>query len=777
MARSARSVACLLVTGAALFAACSTQTSFSTDNALAHVRMLAGTIGSRPSGSDANRRARQYIIGQLRRSGFDVRVQEADGARPSYGATAHVRNIVATRPGRRPFAIALVAHYDSVPDGPGAADDALGVGVCLEAGRILARRATPNYALALVFTDGEEYGLMGAAALLRDPIAGWMRAVVNFEAIGSSGPALLFETTPRSGSVLQAWASQVRWPAGASFMTEIYRHLRADTDLTLLKRTGLAGANFAPVGDSYTYHTQLDNVSRLDRASVRHAGDNAVALAEALDVTDLSAPRDSPSTYFDVAHAFAVLYGPGTALVLLAVSLLLGLFGWIQAFSVARHMTTIRQVALTALWAVASVAAAGMAMLGSAWLLRATREAYHPWYAHPDRFFVFLALAGIFGTWLVARARWWVPAAWRGAAHPSVLWLLTLPAWMAIAIAGQLLAPSAAWLAVLPLAAAGAALAILSVRSMGAARIGAAITVGFGAVLWLPNAALLAHFMVPVLGRVPIVTPLAVYPALLLFCGLFVVPPLVILAAGREWHFDWHRGRYLLRPGLQPGAMLTAAVVFSCAWCWFAPAYTHERPLQRTIRYVNNVAEGEAHWEVGSTEPGFDVDPRAPVAGDWQPTTAPFRFGTPLDLLQWPFAYRARSAAVERPPVQVSSELKCDPEGCTAEIAAVPAIDDLVVVFSMPAGVVPEETNLPGIVENGEYRAIYASVPHAGFTFRARVPSEQATAMDAARVIVVASGLPGATWPALPPWLPREHVLWHARSYFVLPARPVVTRR
>ena len=41
--------------------------------------------------------------------------------------------------------MAIVSHYDSVPEGPGAADDAFGVGVSLEAARVLAARSHRNW--------------------------------------------------------------------------------------------------------------------------------------------------------------------------------------------------------------------------------------------------------------------------------------------------------------------------------------------------------------------------------------------------------------------------------------------------------------------------------------------------------------------------------------------------------------------------------------------------------------------------------------------------------
>ncbi len=68
--------------------------------------MLAGTIGSRPIGTPANAKARNYIVDQLRLFGYEVRVQDADARRAALGLTARVANIIAVRPGRRSEAIA-----------------------------------------------------------------------------------------------------------------------------------------------------------------------------------------------------------------------------------------------------------------------------------------------------------------------------------------------------------------------------------------------------------------------------------------------------------------------------------------------------------------------------------------------------------------------------------------------------------------------------------------------------------------------------------------------
>ena len=66
MMRQRRAATLLLALLPALAACGRSAGVFSEQNARAHVSMLAGTIGSRPVGSEANARARAYVIDQLR---------------------------------------------------------------------------------------------------------------------------------------------------------------------------------------------------------------------------------------------------------------------------------------------------------------------------------------------------------------------------------------------------------------------------------------------------------------------------------------------------------------------------------------------------------------------------------------------------------------------------------------------------------------------------------------------------------------------------------------
>jgi hypothetical protein len=281
---------------------------FDLARAQGHIDMLAHRIGSRPIGSSANRDAREYIARELRATGFTVRLQEADAVDGKRGLTAHVVNIIATRDGQLRDAVALVSHYDSVPDGPGASDDALGVATCLESARVLAQ-SPMRHSVFVIVTDGEEVGLMGARAVVADlDVASRVRTFLNFDGTGAGGDTFLYESGPGWGAPLTAWAAGAPAPAGASFAVEIYRRLPNDTDFSILKTMGASGLNFAPLRDSYAYHTDRDVATRVDLATIRHEIGNTIGIVRALDAMDWSSSAITP-TYFDLLGTRGVLYG------------------------------------------------------------------------------------------------------------------------------------------------------------------------------------------------------------------------------------------------------------------------------------------------------------------------------------------------------------------------------------------------------------------------------------------------------------------------------------
>lgn len=117
-----------------------------------HVERLAGLIGPRHPGKPSTMEAAEaYVTLQFAEAGYDVerRAYDAGGV--------EVANIVAEIPGSaRPDEIVVLgAHYDTVPETPGADDNASAVAVLLESARLL-REVTPRRTVRFVAFPCEE---------------------------------------------------------------------------------------------------------------------------------------------------------------------------------------------------------------------------------------------------------------------------------------------------------------------------------------------------------------------------------------------------------------------------------------------------------------------------------------------------------------------------------------------------------------------------------------------------------------------------------------------
>jgi hypothetical protein len=121
--------------------------AFDIDRAMADVHWLVEELGPRPYGSVAEQRAALGVKDRLEAAGWKPEMVQMHG------------NFVACRgQGKRLF----LAHVDSVPDSPGAVDNAAGVAILLELARI-----SQAADLCLAFPVGEEVGLLGSTQLAR----------------------------------------------------------------------------------------------------------------------------------------------------------------------------------------------------------------------------------------------------------------------------------------------------------------------------------------------------------------------------------------------------------------------------------------------------------------------------------------------------------------------------------------------------------------------------------------------------------------------------------
>src|ERR1700735_5589010 len=87
-------------------------------------------------------------------------------------------------------------------------------------------------------------------------------------------------------------------PDAMSFAYEIYRRMPNNTDLTIFKRGGLAGMNFAFIGRPEFYHTAQDDVAHLDMHSLQEQGRYALSLVRRFGDEDLRGKHSGDAVYF-----------------------------------------------------------------------------------------------------------------------------------------------------------------------------------------------------------------------------------------------------------------------------------------------------------------------------------------------------------------------------------------------------------------------------------------------------------------------------------------------
>lgn len=186
----------------------------------------------------------------------------------------------------------FVAHYDSRYSQPmpkqdtvwsyGAADDGYGVGVTLETvSQLLKHRADWKQGVKVLFTDAEEVGMYGMTAQWENnkEVFDNVGLMVNIEARGPWGPALLFETCPGNEKIMDLYADASKYHYTYSLTTVVYTFMPNFTDFTIVKDY-IPGMNFSTITDVNHYHTDKDNFSNISEKSIQHYGEQILPIAQ-----------------------------------------------------------------------------------------------------------------------------------------------------------------------------------------------------------------------------------------------------------------------------------------------------------------------------------------------------------------------------------------------------------------------------------------------------------------------------------------------------------------
>lgn len=244
---------------------------------------------------------REYLIGRLEELGADTvmlfsydSLTGPENRHVVYTFDAH--NILAEfapldGADNAPY-LMMVAHYDSRYSQPmpkdtvwsyGAADDGYGVGVTLETvSQLLKERENWKQGVKVLFTDAEEVGMMGMKAMWKNDkdVFSDVGLMINLEARGTYGPALLFETCPGNEKIMDLYSDAARYPYTYSLTTVVYNFMPNFTDFTIVKDE-IPGLNFSNIADINHYHTDLDNFDNISEKTIQHYGSQVLPVAQA----------------------------------------------------------------------------------------------------------------------------------------------------------------------------------------------------------------------------------------------------------------------------------------------------------------------------------------------------------------------------------------------------------------------------------------------------------------------------------------------------------------
>jgi hypothetical protein len=176
----------------------------------------------------------------------------------------------------------------------GAADDGYGVGVTLEAvSQLLKQRADWKQGVKVLFTDAEEVGMYGMTAQWENnrEVFDNVGLMVNIEARGPMGPALLFETCPGNEKIMDLYADASKYHYTYSLTTVVYTFMPNFTDFTIVK-DDIPGINFSTITDVNHYHTDKDNFSNISQKSIQHYGEQILPIAQEYVMNDKYADKD-----------------------------------------------------------------------------------------------------------------------------------------------------------------------------------------------------------------------------------------------------------------------------------------------------------------------------------------------------------------------------------------------------------------------------------------------------------------------------------------------------
>lgn len=211
----------------------------------------------------------------------------------------NVQNVVVKLHGQSDKSVLLNCHFDSVAGSPGASDDAASCCVMLEVLRVMSQQEELNrHSVVFLFNGAEETPLQAAHGfVMKHKWAPSVRALLNWESVGSGGKEMLFQTGPFHPWLVKLYAQSVVHPNAQSVAEEIFQSglIPSDTDFRIFRDFGgIVGMDFAHIVNGYRYHTRYDHIDYIPHPVLQRTGDNCLELTKTFANSEF---LDDPQSY------------------------------------------------------------------------------------------------------------------------------------------------------------------------------------------------------------------------------------------------------------------------------------------------------------------------------------------------------------------------------------------------------------------------------------------------------------------------------------------------
>ncbi len=280
-------------------AASAPASQFSAERAMADLQVVAREPHS--AGSEAQASVREYLIQQLAELDWRAEIQES----------GLVSNVLVRVPGSDPTLTVLVTgHYDSHPPAPGAGDDGLSTAAMLETARVLKANPQLRNDVLFLWTDGEEYGWLGARAFLAEypHTTDSIGVVLCFDARPGNAPLVLRQTSPGDAWLAREMAGLPVAMWGGSW-TNAAERTDSDTDFETFQAARMTGVEIENEPAGTAYHTERDTPEAISPRLVQAYGTTMVALATHFGNIDLRTRTPGPDwVYFSLPLVGMVAY-------------------------------------------------------------------------------------------------------------------------------------------------------------------------------------------------------------------------------------------------------------------------------------------------------------------------------------------------------------------------------------------------------------------------------------------------------------------------------------